>query len=74
MPAVNGYEFIRKIKEINPAVNAFLMTAFEINSAEFRSVLTVEIEGLIQKPISLPNLVSTVSKYVRPRYEVISSK
>lgn len=41
------------------------MTAFEINDTEVQSVLpNVEIEGLMQKPISLANLVSTVSKYI----------
>ena len=75
MPAMNGYEFIRKVKEIKPAVNVFLMSTFEINSAEFTCVFSnMELEGVIQKPISLASLVSTVSKYVHSRYEVISSK
>ena len=43
----------------------FLMTAFEINDTEFRRLLPkVKIEGLLQKPISLAQLISTVSKYV----------
>jgi hypothetical protein len=53
------------------------MTALEINDTEFRSALSnVEIEGLMQKPISLANLVSTVSKYVPSRYgkTVVNSK
>ena len=29
MPAMNGYEFIKKVKETKPGVKAFLMTAFE---------------------------------------------
>ena len=59
------YEFVKKIKEIRPEIKVFLMTAFEINDAEFRKVLlNVKIEGLIQKPISLDNLTSTVSKYI----------
>ena len=71
MPAMNGYEFIRKVKEIKPEVKVFLMTAFEINDAEFRSVFSnIEIEGLIQKPVSLANLASTISKYVPSRYEL----
>ena len=62
---MNGYEFVKKIKEIRPEIKVFLMTAFEINDAEFRKVLlNVKIEGLIQKPISLDNITSTVSKYI----------
>lgn len=71
MPGINGYELVKKVKEIKYGVKVFLMTAFEINDVEFRSVLpNVEIEGFLQKPISLANLVSTVSKYVPSRYEV----
>ena len=63
MPGMNGFEFIKQVKEIRPEV--FLMTAFEINDAEFRNALpNVETEGLIQKPISLANLTGTVSKYI----------
>ena len=73
MPGMNGYEFVKKVKEIKLGVKVFFMTAFEINDAEFRSALPeVEIEGLIQKPISLANVASTVSKYVPTRYEAIS--
>ncbi len=39
MPLMNGYEFIKKVKEIKPEVKVFLMTAFEINDIEFRRVL-----------------------------------
>jgi hypothetical protein len=41
------------------------MTAFEINDAEFRKVLPdVKIGCLMQKPISLDELTSTVIKYI----------
>ena len=65
MPGMNGFEFVKKVKEIRPGIKVFLMTAFEINNAEFKNALpNVEIEGLIQKPVSLANLTSTVSKYI----------
>jgi len=64
MPGMNGYEFVKKINEIKPEIKVFLMTAFEINDVEFKRLLpTVKIEGLLQKPISLAHLISTVSKY-----------
>jgi len=34
MPSMNGFEFIRKVKEINSNVKVFLMTCFEINDLE----------------------------------------
>ena len=65
MPGMNGYEFIKKVNEIKPEIKVFLMTAFEINDAEFRRLLPkVKIEGLLQKPISLAHLISTVSKNI----------
>jgi CheY-like chemotaxis protein len=39
MPGMNGYEFIRKVKESNPKVKIMLMSAFEINDKEFHNVL-----------------------------------
>jgi len=70
MPGINGYEFVKKVKEIKSGVKVFLMTAFEINDVEFRSILpNVEIEGFMQKPISMADLASTVSKYMSSREE-----
>ncbi len=70
MPGMNGYEFVKKINEIKPETKIFLMTAFEINDAEFKRLLpNVKIEGLLQKPISLAHLISTVSKYLPSRVD-----
>ena len=70
MPGMNGFEFVKRVKEIRPGIMVFLMTAFEINDAEFRNVLpNVEIEGFMQKPISLADFASTVSKYVPSRID-----
>ena len=38
MPSMNGFEFIRKVKEINSNVKVFLMTCFEINDLELAMV------------------------------------
>ncbi len=65
MPGMNGYEFVKKVNEIKPQIKIFLMTAFEINDMEFKRLLPkVKIEGLLQKPISLADFTSTVSKCV----------
>ena len=65
MPGMNGYEFVKKVKEIRPEIKVFLMTAFEINDVEFGRLLqNVKIESLIQKPVSLAELTSTVSKHI----------
>jgi DNA-binding response OmpR family regulator len=63
MPVMNGYEFIKKAKEIKPEV--IIMTAFEIDYIEFRSVLPyMKIDEFIDKPISGNNLTATVKKHI----------
>jgi DNA-binding response OmpR family regulator len=63
MPVMNGFEFVRKVREISPAVKVLLMSAFEINSTELSIGLGgAKIEGFIQKPISLRELSSMVQR------------
>lgn len=65
MPEMNGYEFIKKVKEIKPEVKVFFMTAFEINDIEFRRLLpSVKIDEFIQKPITMNYLTTVVKKYI----------
>jgi response regulator RpfG family c-di-GMP phosphodiesterase len=53
MPVMNGYEFIKKIKELKPQVKVFFMTAFEIDDIEIRRVLSyIKIDEFIKKPVS----------------------
>ena len=74
MPGMNGYEFLKTVKKIKPEVKVFLMTAFEIDKAEFRRVLnSVKIDEFIQKPISFKHLARMVSEHIiiqkKPRHE-----
>jgi CheY-like chemotaxis protein len=63
MPGMNGFEFVRRVREINPAIKVLLMSAFEINSTELSVGLGgAKIEGFIQKPISLHELNTIVKK------------
>ena len=63
---MNGYEFIKKVKEIKPEVKIFFMTAFEIDEIEFRGVLPyIKIDEFIQKPISANKLTVTVKKHIK---------
>ena len=64
MPQMNGFEFIKKIKEIKPEVKVFFMTAFEINDIEFRRVLpSTRIDEFIQKPVSLEKLNTLIQNH-----------
>jgi DNA-binding NtrC family response regulator len=63
MPGMNGFEFVRKVREISPTIKILLMSAFEINSTELSVGLgETKIEGFIQKPISLREMTSIVQK------------
>jgi YesN/AraC family two-component response regulator len=66
MPGMNGYEFIKRVKEIKPEVKVFFISAFEINDIEFRRVLpSVRIDEFIEKPISADNFTSLVKRHIK---------
>jgi CheY-like chemotaxis protein len=66
MPTMNGFEFIREAKKINPKVKILLMTAFEIDDKEFARVLPKpKIDGLIRKPASPKQILNTVSGIIK---------
>jgi DNA-binding NtrC family response regulator len=65
MPVINGYDFIKKVKEMKPEVKVFLMTAFKIDDVEFRRELPlVKVDEIIHKPISLEDFTSMVIKHI----------
>ena len=66
MPQINGYEFIKEVKEIKPEVNVIFMTAFGINELELERVIpSIRIDELVEKPISAKDLVGIIDKYVK---------
>jgi CheY-like chemotaxis protein len=74
MPVMNGYEFVKKAKEIDKQVNVVLMSAFEIkdakddddnneNNKEFLATpQDVKIDAFIQKPFSIKTLRNILQK------------
>ena len=67
MPVMNGFEFIKQVKKMNPKIKVLLMTAFEINEMEFTTILPkTKVDGFIQKPISIRKLNGIIDKYVNP--------
>jgi DNA-binding NarL/FixJ family response regulator len=55
---MNGFEFVREARKINPKVKVLLMTAFKIDDKVFASP---KIDGLIQKPASPKQIMNIVS-------------
>ena len=63
MPGINGYEFVKKAKEIDEQVKVVLMSAFEINDKEFHNILPdIKVDGFLQKPFSIQQLNNVIEK------------
>jgi DNA-binding NtrC family response regulator len=72
MPGMNGYEFVKQIKKINPKVKLVLMTAFEIANKEFSNILPdVKIDAFIKKPFSLMTLSNIVKKQYKQTTKLV---
>ncbi|MDW0265274.1 MAG: response regulator [Nitrososphaeraceae archaeon] len=70
MAAVNGMEFLKKIKDLNRFVRTILMTAFEIDDILFQEYTKKKIiNGFLQKPIGLHDLIKEVNTQL-DSYEV----
>jgi CheY-like chemotaxis protein len=66
MPVMNGFEFVREAKKINPKVKILLMTAFEIDDKEFAQALPKpKIDGLIRKPATSKEILNIVSTAIK---------
>lgn len=52
MPIMNGYDFVRQIKELKPSTKIVLMSAFEFSDSEY----FLEIDNFLEKPVSLHKL------------------
>lgn len=62
MPGMNGYEFVRQVKKINPQVKIILMSSFEIDDNNLLDILpNVKIDTVLQKPFSLDTLTNIVA-------------
>ena len=63
MPGINGYELIKKAKEIHKQVKIVLMSAFEINDKEFHNILPdIKVDAFLQKPFHIQQLNEVVEK------------
>ena len=66
MPGMNGFEFVRKVREIIPTIKVLLMSAFEVNSVELSEDLRGnKIQAFIQKPIALDELGNVVQAQLK---------
>ena len=66
MPSMSGFQFIQNIKLIRPKINVLLMSAFDvIGDSEFSTQSSeYEIDGFLQKPISIKKLNAIINSYM----------
>jgi DNA-binding response OmpR family regulator len=58
MPTMNGFECVKKMREIVPSIKVILMSAFDINDPLYIGLSSsLKINGFIQKPFSLKELI-----------------
>jgi DNA-binding NtrC family response regulator len=63
MPGMNGYEFVKHVKNIDSQVKVILMSAFEIQEKGFHNVLPdTKVDGFLQKPFSLGQLNDAIER------------
>jgi DNA-binding NtrC family response regulator len=63
MPGMNGYEFVKHVKNIDSQVKVILMTAFEIQEKQFHNMPPhTKVDGFLQKPFSLRQLDDAIEK------------
>ena len=68
MRLINGFEFIKRVRQIHPTVKVLLMSALNIDNDLFDSfqvlASSVMVDGFMQKPISMRNLNEIVQKTI----------
>ena len=68
MPAMNGFECVKKMREIVPSIKVILMSAFDINDPLYIGLSSsLKINGFIQKPFSLKELIFIIMKQLVKR-------
>ena len=64
MPSIDGYQFIKRVKEVKPDVKVFFMSAFLTDDIQYRTGLSlIKVDEYIEKPISVNYFISLVKKY-----------
>ncbi len=61
MPALTGFQFVRRVKDLRPETKVIMMTMFEVNKQEFEVVFpSTLIDGVTMKPFTPSHLVEKI--------------
>jgi two-component SAPR family response regulator len=61
MPGMNGYEFVKQVKKIDPQIKIILMSSFERSDNNILDLLPEVKIDTFQKPFSLDILTNIVT-------------
>ena len=65
MPESTGFQVAREVKKINPKLKVVLMSAFEINTADFGKVMpSTRVDDFVRKPASMGGIKDVLMKHV----------
>ena len=62
MPGMTGFDLLKNIKKIDATISFFLMSAYD--TIDFSELEGIKIDGFIQKPIRIKELLSTIEKHL----------
>ena len=62
MPEMNGFDLVKNVKKINTNISIILMSAYE--NIDYSQLDNITINEVIQKPIKIMELLSTVEKHL----------
>lgn len=65
MPALTGFQLVRKVKDSRPKMKIVMMTMFEVNKREFEAVFpSTPIDDVIRKPFAPSQLVEKIRGFL----------
>jgi DNA-binding NtrC family response regulator len=65
MPALTGFQLVRKVKDLRPEMKVMMMTMFEVNKREFEAVFpSTPIDAVIRKPFTHSQLVEKIRGFL----------
>jgi two-component system response regulator ChvI len=63
MPSMNGFQLVRRVRDIRRDIKVVMMTAFEVNLPEFEEVFpSMKADAVIRKPFAPTKLVETIKQ------------
>ncbi len=61
MPEMTGFDLLKNIRKINVNISILLISAYDI--IDFSELDGIKIDGFMQKPITIRELLSTIEKH-----------